>query len=47
MWFNDRAHLQPLDQVAQTMEGIACDAEAAAEASDLTDRSNGSRPPDD
>ena len=37
MWFNDRAHLQPLDQVAQTMEGIACDAEAAAEASDLTD----------
>ena len=38
MWFNDRAHLQPLDQVAQTMEGISRDAEAAAEASDLTDR---------
>jgi len=38
MWFNDRAHLQPLDQVAKTMEGISRDAEAAAEASDLTDR---------
>ncbi len=37
MWFNDRAHLQPLDLVAQTMDGIACDTEAAAEASDLTD----------
>ena len=38
MWFNDRAQLQPLDQVAQTMEGISRDAEAAAEARDLTDR---------
>ena len=37
MWFNDRAHLQPLDQVGQTMEGIACDPEAAAKARDLTD----------
>jgi len=38
MWFNDRAHLQPLDQVGQTMEGIACDPEAAAKAHDITDR---------
>jgi hypothetical protein len=37
MWFNDRAHLQPLDQVGQTMAGIACDTEAAAQAHDITD----------
>ena len=38
MWLHDRVHLQPLDQVAQIMEGIADDAEAAAEADDLRDR---------
>ena len=37
MWFNDRAHLQPLDQVAEIMEGIALDAEAAAQATNLDD----------
>jgi hypothetical protein len=37
MWFHDRAALQPLDQVAQAMEGISHDAEAAAQATDLTD----------
>ena len=37
MWFQDRAALQPLDQVAQIMEGIAWDAEAAAQASDPSD----------
>lgn len=37
MWFQDRAALQPLDQVAQIMEGIAWDAEAAAQASDPAD----------
>ena len=36
-WFNDRAHLQPLDQVAGIMEGIALDTEAAAQATDVTD----------
>ena len=36
-WFNDRAALQPLDQVAGIMEGISLDAEAAAEAADLTE----------
>ncbi|MGI9085587.1 MAG: NAD(P)-binding protein [Aeromicrobium sp.] len=36
-WFNDRAHLQPLDQVAGIMEGIALDAEAAAQATDVVD----------
>ncbi len=36
-WFYDRASLQPLDQVAAIMEGIASDAEAAAQAHDLTD----------
>ena len=37
MWFHDRAQLQPLDQVGQIMEGIASDAEAAAQADDVTD----------
>ena len=37
MWFHDRAQLQPLDQVAQIIEGIASDAEAAAQADDVTD----------
>lgn len=36
-WFIDRATLQPLDQVAGTMEGIALDAEAAARAEDVTE----------
>jgi hypothetical protein len=36
-WFYDRRHFQPLEQVGALMEGIALDAEAAAEASDLDD----------
>ena len=36
-WFYDRRHFQPLDQVGTLMEGIALDAEAAAEASDVDD----------
>lgn len=36
-WFNDRAHLQPLDQVAGIIDGISLDAESAAHASDSTD----------
>ena len=36
-WFTDRASLQPLAQVAALMEGISFDAEAAAQATDLTD----------
>jgi hypothetical protein len=38
MWFHDRAALQPLDQVAQTMAGIACDAEAASQADGVTNQ---------
>jgi hypothetical protein len=36
-WFYDRGHFQPLAQVGAIMEGIALDAEAGAEASDLDD----------
>jgi hypothetical protein len=36
-WFTDRASLQPLDQVAALMEGISFDAEAAAQADNLTE----------
>lgn len=34
-WFYDRRHFQPLDQVAQIMDGIALDAEAGAEAESI------------
>lgn len=37
MWFNDRAGLQPLDQVGALMDGLADDAEAGAQAGDLVD----------
>lgn len=36
-WFHDRAHFQPLEQVGAIMEGIALDAEAGAQATDLGD----------
>lgn len=36
-WFNDRRHYQPLAQVGSIMDGIALDAQAAAEAQDLED----------
>ncbi|HEX2070349.1 MAG TPA: NAD(P)-binding protein [Thermoleophilaceae bacterium] len=36
-WFDDRAYFQPLDQVGKIMEGIALDAEAGAQATDLDD----------
>ena len=36
-WFHDRAHFQPLEQVGAIMEGIALDAEAGAQATDLDD----------
>jgi hypothetical protein len=36
-WFHDRRHFQPLDQVAALMDGIALDAEAGAQATDLGD----------
>ena len=36
-WFYDRRHFQPLDQVGTLMEGIAMDAEAGAEATDVED----------
>lgn len=36
-WFLDRAHFQPLDQVAGIIEGLSLDAEAAAQATDLDD----------
>ena len=36
-WFYDRRHFQPLEQVGALMEGIALDAEAAAEASNVDD----------
>ena len=37
MWFNDRAALQPLDQVAEIMYGLSLDAEAGAQAEDVAD----------
>jgi len=37
MWFNDRAALQPLDQVAEIMAGLSLDTEAAAQATSLAD----------
>lgn len=37
MWFNDRAGLQPLDQVGALMHGLADEAEAGAQAHDLID----------
>jgi hypothetical protein len=37
MWFMDRAHFQPLDQVGQIMEGLSFDVEAAANATDIDD----------
>ena len=37
MWFNDRAALQPLDQVAEIMFGLSLDTEAAAQADDVAD----------
>jgi hypothetical protein len=37
MWFNDRAALQPLDQVAEIMYGLSLDAEAAAQAENVAD----------
>ncbi len=37
MWFNDRAALQPLDQVAEIMYGLSLDTEAAAQAEDVAD----------
>lgn len=37
MWFNDRAGLQPLDQVGPLIGGLADDAEAGAHARDLFD----------
>jgi hypothetical protein len=36
-WFFDRATVQPLDQVATVIEGVAHDLEAAAEALDVAD----------
>ena len=36
-WFHDRGAFQPLEQVGSIMEGIALDAEAGAEASDIDD----------
>ena len=36
-WFYDRSHFQPLEQVGAIMEGIALDAEAGAEATDVDD----------
>lgn len=35
-WFNDRAQFQPLDQVGALMEGAADEAEAGAQARDVT-----------
>lgn len=37
MWFHDRAHFQPLEQVGAIMHGISLDAEAGAEATDIDD----------
>lgn len=37
MWFTDRAGMQPLDQVASIMNGLADDAEAGARARDVVD----------
>jgi len=37
MWFYDRRHFQPLDQVGAFMEGISLDAQAGADAADLDD----------
>ena len=37
MWFNDRAHFQPLDQVGGIIEGLSLDAEAAARAKGVDD----------
>jgi hypothetical protein len=37
MWFNDRAALQPLDQVAEIMFGLSLDTEAAAQAEGVDD----------
>jgi hypothetical protein len=34
-WFHDRSHFQPLEQVGAIMEGLALDAEAAAEAASV------------
>jgi hypothetical protein len=36
-WFNDRAAFQPLEQVGSIIEGIALDAEAGAQATDVDD----------
>ncbi|HEX3510847.1 MAG TPA: NAD(P)-binding protein [Solirubrobacteraceae bacterium] len=36
-WFYDRRHFQPLEQVGALMEGIALDAEAAAQATSIED----------
>lgn len=36
-WFYDRAHFQPLQQVAAIMEGVSLDAEAGAQAADVDD----------
>ena len=36
-WFNDRRQFQPLDQVGALMEGAADEAEAGAQANDVTD----------
>jgi hypothetical protein len=36
-WFHHRRHFQPLDLVAETMEAISLDAEAAAQADDIDD----------
>jgi len=37
MWFTDRAGMQPLEQVASIMNGLADDAEAGAHALDIVD----------
>jgi hypothetical protein len=37
MWFHDRGHFQPLEQVGGIMHGISLDAEAGAQASDVED----------
>jgi hypothetical protein len=36
-WFNDRAAFQPLEQVGSIIEGLALDAEAGAQATDVGD----------
>ena len=44
-WFHDRAHFQPLEQVGATMQGIALDAEAGAQAKASETSSSASRSP--